>query len=94
MAITNARIAELAESQGAKPIAVQNFLGSLAMLTRENALANLEQDARCLACGELVFGDCEPDARNYPCESCDKRRVYGAEEARLIGALEVTEASE
>jgi hypothetical protein len=45
----------------------------------------------CLACGELAWSDCEPDARNYPCEECDKRRVYGAEEARLMGALAVGE---
>ncbi len=49
-----------------------------------------EHGGLCLACGELAWGDCEPDARNYPCEGCDKRRVYGAEEARLMGAIEVT----
>jgi len=49
-----------------------------------------EYGGLCLACGELKFGDCEPDARNYPCEECGKRRVYGAEEARLMGAILVT----
>ena len=43
----------------------------------------------CLACGELRWEGCEPDARNYPCEECDARRVYGAEEARMMGAIEV-----
>lgn len=47
----------------------------------------------CLSCGELAWGDCEPDARNYPCESCEKPRVFGAEEARMMGAIEVPEES-
>ena len=42
----------------------------------------------CLACGE-VQGGCEPDARGYECESCGKRRVYGLEEALLMGAIEI-----
>lgn len=33
----------------------------------------------CIACGEDVQG-VEPDARNYECECCGKRAVYGAEE--------------
>lgn len=38
----------------------------------------------CLACGEENYG-VEPDARRYPCESCDAPRVYGAEELLLMG---------
>lgn len=33
----------------------------------------------CLACGEDAEG-CEPDAREYECEICGERAVYGAEE--------------
>ena len=33
----------------------------------------------CAACGAEAF-NCEPDARNYECESCGKREVFGAEE--------------
>jgi hypothetical protein len=33
----------------------------------------------CLACGEEQ-GGCEPDARNYECESCGEKQVFGAEE--------------
>lgn len=33
----------------------------------------------CKACGEEQFG-CEPDARNYECESCGENQVFGAEE--------------
>ena len=38
----------------------------------------------CVACGEERDG-CEPDARNYPCESCGKSQVYGAMELLLMG---------
>ena len=43
------------------------------------------QDARdnyvgwCRSCGR-DHDSCEPDARNYPCDSCGKSDVYGAEE--------------
>ena len=38
----------------------------------------------CLACGEEQSG-CEPDARNYECESCGEHKVFGAEECLLMG---------
>lgn len=41
----------------------------------------------CLACGEMACG-VEPDAREYTCESCGARRVYGAEELLIMGEFE------
>lgn len=41
----------------------------------------------CLACGNEQEG-CEPDARNYECEECGKREVFGAQEVLLMGAYE------
>lgn len=38
----------------------------------------------CLACGEDADG-CEPDARGYTCEVCDRPYVYGAEEIMMQG---------
>lgn len=38
----------------------------------------------CLACGEIQDG-VEPDARGYECDCCEKRRVYGIEEALMMG---------
>jgi hypothetical protein len=38
----------------------------------------------CLACG-AERECCEPDARNYPCDSCGKTLVFGAEEIPLRG---------
>jgi hypothetical protein len=36
----------------------------------------------CLACGEDAYG-VEPDARNYECEECGEREVFGAEECLM-----------
>lgn len=40
----------------------------------------------CLECGNEQ-GGCEPDARNYVCKSCGARKVFGAEEIILMGAI-------
>jgi hypothetical protein len=40
----------------------------------------------CKACGNEQFG-CEPDARNYECENCGQRKVFGAEELLMEVAL-------
>lgn len=45
----------------------------------ERSTFGTEQIGICLACGEEQDG-CEPDARNYVCESCGEKFVYGAEE--------------
>lgn len=41
-------------------------------------------DGICLECGEVQSG-CEPDARGYVCECCGAPRVFGMEEAILMG---------
>ena len=38
-----------------------------------------ENPGFCLACGEDAY-DCEPDARNYECECCGEKAVFGAQE--------------
>ena len=45
----------------------------------ERRETDLENPGFCLACGEEQEG-CEPDARNYQCDSCEKHQVFGAEE--------------
>lgn len=50
------------------------------------ALTDDELTGFCLACGEEAF-NVEPDARRYPCECCDARQVYGAQELLfMVGA--------
>lgn len=48
----------------------------------------------CLACGEIQYGGCEPDAREYVCPSCDAHKVYGLEEALFMGAIELADSSD
>lgn len=40
---------------------------------------SLDNPGFCLACG-LEANDCEPDARNYECDGCGEKQVFGAEE--------------
>ena len=44
--------------------------------------ADNEMAGFCIACGAYRDG-CEPDARQYACEECGKREVYGAQEIAL-----------
>lgn len=50
----------------------------------EEAEGSLDNPGICLACGEDAEG-CEPDARGYECECCERRAVYGATEILLCG---------
>lgn len=42
----------------------------------------LDNPGFCIACGHEQDG-CEPDAREYTCESCDEPKVYGAQELMM-----------
>ena len=41
----------------------------------------------CTCCG-AEKDSCEPDARNYKCDECGKRSVFGAEELLMMGRVE------
>ena len=47
-------------------------------------------DGLCLACGAWSEGDCEPDAREYPCQECEEDAVMGAEDALMEGYVTLT----
>lgn len=51
----------------------------------EQQLHGLENPGICLACGAEADG-CEPDAREYLCEECNERQVYGAQEILFMFA--------
>lgn len=53
------------------------------MAAVERQMTNLDNPGFCLDCGEEAEG-CEPDARNYTCESCGAFRVFGAEEILIM----------
>jgi len=49
----------------------------------EREMFGLDNPGFCLACGNEQEG-CEPDARNYECESCGDKQVFGAAELLLM----------
>jgi hypothetical protein len=51
----------------------------------ERSFSSLDNPGFCLICGCEAEG-CEPDARNYECESCGAPAVYGAEELLMAVA--------
>ena len=56
------------------------------MIDPDELMAAVEADNHsgfCTACGEEQ-GGCEPDARDYTCDSCGKNRVFGAMEVLLM----------
>lgn len=48
----------------------------------QREMFGLENPGFCRACGEEADG-CEPDARDYECEYCGERQVFGAAELLL-----------
>ena len=60
----------------------------MATLTLDQVMQAVAQDdgiGFCRSCGEEAY-NVEPDARNYECESCGLREVFGAEELLLMMA--------
>ena len=54
----------------------------------QSQMQDLANPGFCLDCGDDADG-CEPDAEHYPCESCGRHSVFGAEQVLLMhsGAL-------
>lgn len=56
--------------------------------------ATLEQiedgtNGGCIACGKVIEGGIEPDARKYKCEHCEEDQVYGLEELVIMDEIEL-----
>lgn len=45
----------------------------------------------CPDCGEFTRDQTEPDADGYDCPACDGNNVVGAENALIMGLIEVDE---
>jgi hypothetical protein len=48
-----------------------------------NAVENDDMVGFCTACGHEQDG-CEPDARNYECENCGEKKIFGAQELLIM----------
>lgn len=71
-----------------KPFFVHHTV-TLARVTEavERYHSSLDNPGFCLECGHEQDG-CEPDARNYDCEACGTKRVFGADEIFMcIGGI-------
>lgn len=49
----------------------------------EESMSDCTNPGFCIYCGEEADG-CEPDARQYECDSCGRNGVYGAEELLMM----------
>lgn len=58
----------------------------------EDEFLEMQEDhmGLCIACG-AERDCCEPDARNYECEVCGEKKVFGAEELLMMGKIELEE---
>lgn len=43
----------------------------------------------CRNCKDFTNDYVEPDARNYKCDNCGRSAVFGAEEALMMGLIEL-----
>lgn len=53
------------------------------MAAIERSYTLLDNPGFCMSCGNEQDG-CEPDARNYKCEKCGEKQVFGAEECLFM----------
>lgn len=53
------------------------------MEAAERQMFGTDNPGFCLACGNEQEG-CEPDAREYECEACGEKKVYGASEIVMM----------
>lgn len=54
------------------------------MEAAQREMFGMDNPGFCRSCGHEQEG-CEPDARNYQCEECGEREVFGASELMLMG---------
>ena len=57
-----------------------------------DSMFDLDNLGICVSCGERQ-GGCEPDAREYVCESCGSQTVFGLEQALIEGLVDIGDES-
>jgi hypothetical protein len=72
---------------GLKPLPRKEWHGSITadrvQELADSEMFGLDNPGLCLKCGEEAEG-CEPDARNYRCDGCGSRQVFGVAEVALM----------
>ena len=48
----------------------------------------------CSDCGSFTTSEVEPDAEDYTCDSCEGNTVVGAENALIMGLIEIVPEGE
>lgn len=54
----------------------------------EDEMSEHDTEGMCISCGNFQ-GGVEPDARQYECESCQEKDVYGIEELVIMGYVRI-----
>ena len=57
----------------------------MVMAAAKRQMFGTDNPGFCLKCGNEQE-DCEPDARNYECEACGEKQVFGASEIVMMVA--------
>lgn len=66
---------------------------TIKMTSDDYCEARNEYVGYCISCGAEHY-QIEPDARNYLCEECEERQVFGIEELLMGGQLEIVEETD
>lgn len=62
----------------------------LKKMTEEEYRKHIDSsDGLCINCGEITYGDTEPDAENYQCNECFENALTGIENALVSGYIEI-----
>lgn len=58
----------------------------------ESFIFGLGSPGVCISCGYCdEYAGCEPDAREYECPNCGESKLYGLEEAMMMGLIEIAD---
>tara|TARA_R100001244_G_scaffold124665_1_gene94527 strand:- start:304 stop:513 length:210 start_codon:yes stop_codon:yes gene_type:complete len=63
----------------------------LITITEEEYLENSDGlEGYCTNCQEFTTTCVENDAEKYACSACDKKTVYGTEQALILGLIDIS----
>ena len=65
---------------------IEQFRPVLSVKQMTKIMFGSEYKGFCINCG-ATRGECEPDARQYPCPRCKQNKVYAYEELMALGLI-------